>query len=530
MPPEPSDRSAAAEASYVVRGDVSPEAIADSLRALLSTRPQPLPRRRVTLLDTFDWRVRRTGGRLTRRGATGASTLAWQPKRGETHVTARLQQPVGFAWDLPDGPLQQGLTPVIGVRRLLPMVEAEAHGWVLDVLDERGKTVARLRIESGRARRPRSRDGWQPLPTVITLTGMRGYEAVYHRLVPVIESRPGVEASADGLHEAALRHVEDAGAGAALSRVTIEPTVRADVGARRIQQALLRILVLNEPGVRADLDTEFLHDFRVAVRRTRALLRQIRDVLPPDAVEHFSAEFAWIGRLTGSARDLDVLVLGLRQQEGRLSPADLAALTALLEDARREEHRRLVEALDSERYQRLLADWAAFLESPAADAPEARRAARALVDVVSRRAWRLSRRLAASAGGVDANTDPARLHEVRIEAKKLRYLVDVSPSFYEAADLEPILAALKALQRVLGDFNDACVQEGRLVAIGRAAGAERGDAGALLALGRLAEQRRQRADALRTQVVDALQRFRDPALTAACRRAFKRPEAAGPSR
>ena len=77
---------------------------------------------------------------------------------------------------------------------------------------------------------------------------------------------------------------------------------------------------------------------------------------------------------------------------------------------------------------------------------------------------------------------------MRIDAKKLRYLVDVTPAFYDAADLERILGALKKLQRVLGDFNDAQVQEQRLLECGRASGAADGPAGAVLALGRLAER------------------------------------------
>ena len=85
---------------------------------------------------------------------------------------------MSFAWDLPDGPLQQALAPVIGVRRLLAQADAEEHGSLLDVLDDRGKTVARLRIESGQARLPMSRSAWQPLPTMVTLTGLRGYEDV----------------------------------------------------------------------------------------------------------------------------------------------------------------------------------------------------------------------------------------------------------------------------------------------------------------------------------------------------------------
>ena len=115
---------------------------------------------------------------------------------------------------------------------------------------------------------------------------------------------------------------------------------------------------------------------------------------------------------------------------------------------------------------------------------------------------------------------------MRIAAKKLRYLVDISPSFYQAKDLERILSALKSLQRVLGDFNDAHVQERRLLECGHAAGAAGGAAGALLTLGRLAEQRRQSGEDLRAAVHDELARFCARDARSACRRAFKKAAAA----
>ena len=78
----------------------------------------------------------------------------------------------------------------------------------------------------------------------------------------------------------------------------------------------------NEPGVRANLDTEFLHDFRVAIRRTRSLLRQIRHVIPLDVGRYFSTGFSWVGRLTGPLRDLDVLILALREKRAEVSAGD----------------------------------------------------------------------------------------------------------------------------------------------------------------------------------------------------------------
>jgi len=370
-----------------------------------------------------------------------------------------------------------------------------------------------------------SRDAWQPLPTMLTLTGLRGYEDVYERLVPLIESRPGIESCPEGLHGVMLRQVGAPQLGDA-SSPRVDPTIRADTGARQIHLTLLGVLAANEPGLRANLDTEFLHDFRVTVRRTRSLLGQIRHVFPPGVVEHFSTEFAWIGRLTGPPRDLDVLVLMLREQRRDIPANDMDALMAFLGEAQRQEHRGLVEALNSDRYRRLLVEWEALLTAPAALVPEARNAGRLLAEVVSRRAWRLSRRIAASATTIDEHTAAARVHEVRISAKKLRYLVDVTPGFYDPADLERILSALKKLQRVLGDFNDAHAQEERLLECGLALGASSGPAGALLALGRLAEQSRQRGERLRGQVIEALERFRARDTRLACQRAFQRAGAA----
>jgi CHAD domain-containing protein len=204
----------------------------------------------------------------------------------------------------------------------------------------------------------------------------------------------------------------------------------------------------------------------------------------------------------------------------------MEALMALLGQAQQQEHDGLVDALDSVRYRRLLSEWQAFLERPIPSEMQAPNAGRLLAEVVPLRAWRLSRRIARSAETITEHTAAAQLHEVRKDAKKLRYLIDVTPAFYAAADLECILGALKKLQRVLGDFNDAQVQETRLLECGRALGAAGGPAGALLALGRLAEQSRQRRERLRGEVVEKLARFRARDTRSACRRAFKR---AGPA-
>ena len=511
------------ESAYVVSDEVSVQTITRSLQALLSTRHHPIGRQRFTLLDTIDGRVGRAGARLTHAGVDGDSIISWKPGTTGSELAVRLQQPASFAWELPDGALYRALAPVIGPRRLLPQAEAEESGSLLDVLDNRGKTVARLRIASGQARLPTPRSAWRPLPAMVTLSGLRGYRDQYERLVPIVQSRPGIRACPEGVLGVIRQHI---GApephDVSSPRLELARGVRADVGAREIHLALLEVMVGNKTGVQADLDSEFLHDFRVAVRRTRSLLGQIRQVFSEDAVTHFSSEFSWLGKLTGPPRDLDVLILTIRERHRETPFEGLEGLATHLEHIRREEHERLVEALNGDRFKRLTSEWQAFLKQPISLQPSASNARRRLADVVFERAWRLSRKISHHAASLDGATAAEAVHDLRVQAKKLRYLVDVAPGSGDDGDVKRVLVALKALQRVLGDFNDAHVQEQRLIECGGVMAATGAAPHSLVAIARLAEQARVRRERLRPDVVEEARRFHGRTVRSACRRAFKR--------
>ena len=64
---------------------------------------------------------------------------------------------------------------------------------------------------------------------------------------------------------------------------------RAAVRLILLQQ--LDTLEANADGVLHDIDTETLHDLRIAVRRTRSALKLLGDVLPGDLTLRFASEF-----------------------------------------------------------------------------------------------------------------------------------------------------------------------------------------------------------------------------------------------
>ena len=107
-----------------------------------------------------------------------------------------------------------------------------------------------------------------------------------------------------------------------------------------------------DPGMLDDVDTEFLHDFRVAVRRTRSTLKLGRPALPQGVADRWEPALKWLGGLTTPVRDLDVYELDLPTMAGWLvaaDPADLQPFAARLRRHRSTARRNLIRGLRSAR-------------------------------------------------------------------------------------------------------------------------------------------------------------------------------------
>ena len=447
----------ALEVRYAARRDWPVERIVENLAALLTVRRHATARQRITFLDTFDGRVGRAGACLTLTADAGGNRLQW--RQGNLRVACVLGGVVQFAWDLPQGSMRQRIEPVIEMRRLLPLAEAEQDTVLLEVMDEMRKTIARLNIVAGRARAPKRRSPWQPFRPLLTLSALRGYDEQCAGPIAIIESRPGIKRSDLALQGHVLAAIGvNSPHDASEFCVELEPMVRADVGALRMHRELLRIMIANHTGVLTDLDSEFLHDFRVGVRRSRSLLGQIKGVLPQAEVDHFKGELSWLGRITKPMRDLDVLLLRLRSPSKDLKEDQQRAILARLEQERARALQGLAEQLTNERYRLLARQWKHFLSQDPRANPGDGRGALPLVTVVSQHAWRLYRRTLSGIEHVRDDTPAHELHQIRIDARKLRYLIDAAASLYDRRDLAVVLRTLKRLHTVLGEFNDACVQ------------------------------------------------------------------------
>jgi CHAD domain-containing protein len=213
-------------------------------------------------------------------------------------------------------------------------------------------------------------------------------------------------------------------------------------------------------GIVSDESIEPLHDLRVANRRTRTALSQLEDLLPSAVGQRFSAEFRWVGTVSGPCRDLDVTLVKLQSylQDPALEEDRLSQLISFLETKRRAEHRRVVSALHSTRFQHLVMSWIEFLQSPLNAPTDPPHGASPIIDVAGRCILRANKRLRKHGAEISADAPPSLLHRLRIDGKKLRYLLEFFFDLYEPTVVSRFIEGLKRFQDTLGDFNDTEVQ------------------------------------------------------------------------
>lgn len=438
------------------------EDVRDVLGKGFHTRPARFLQ--LTFLDTFDWRLAARGSRLWLESTSKGHVLHWARRPADPVYTLPIQRRPSRAEDLPDGHLRTELTPLLGIRALITVGSCRLRRNVAGVRDRHGDSTVHLYLENGKIL------GAAGTPAGTTLSMARiicvaGFERAFENAVRGLTSlEPDGEKDLDLLEIAAAEMGRSIGDYSSKIRLSLGPDQPSDTALRSILLDLLRTLVANVDGTVADLDEEFLHDLRVAARRTRTALTQIKGVLPKDRIAPFIKTIKWLGRATGPCRDLDVQLREIRRYQ-RAHP-DLeeppGPLMRAVGDARVQAHCDVCTALSSKRFSDLIRDWEAYLKG-AAKGKRPPRATRPILETASERIFKAYRRMVKRGNRLDANPPAEAMHQIRIDAKDLRYLLEFFRSLYGKKKIDRLVDELKAFQDVLGGFNDLEVQQNRLL-------------------------------------------------------------------
>ena len=219
----------------------------------------------------------------------------------------------------------------------------------------------------------------------------------------------------------------------------------------------LQQMQANERGVQAG-DVESLHEMRVGLRRLRAALAMVEDVV--QLPEPMTADIEWLVGELGNARNWDVFLAsvlpGLPLADDQ-KPA-LARVEAAAREVAERHHARVRSAVGGPRYTTLqlaLGGWIAgkgWLHTTLPVDPIEQKVAKAAPRLVQHASARVRKR----ARGYDLKR-PECLHKVRIAAKKERYAREFFVALSHDRKATRRHDLLSGMQDELGGINDAFV-------------------------------------------------------------------------
>jgi CHAD domain-containing protein len=359
--------------------------------------------------------------------------------------------------DLPSS-LRQRVGDVVGARTLVEMGHERVEVWPLRLLDDEGKTVAGVDVE-----RVESTNG-SPAVVRVQLRTVRGYERDARRLHTMLDSQADLRPADDPMVTAVREAGREPGVEPGPSPLVLEPSMPAHVALATVFGHLLEALVAYEDGVQHRIDPEFLHHFRITVRRTRSAVRLAKKHLPRETTETWEPEWDWLAGITSAPRDLDVLldeIASVRSTiEGELDGAGdakigLDELAEHVEMKRAKAQRKLERALAGDRYGTLKRGWRVAVDElrrPAGTAAFADDStATALARELVRRA---ANQLVRHARDITSDSPATAIHDLRKRTKRLRYAVELFDQVLPPDEARTVIKRTKRMQDDLGEFQD----------------------------------------------------------------------------
>ena len=259
------------------------------------------------------------------------------------------------------------------------------------------------------------------------------------------------------------------------AKVKTQVKTLGDAASQAIEK-YFRKSVEHEAEVLKDKDAEELHQMRVGLRRLRSAVTGFAPVLdlPKEASE---GKIGKVGRILGTLRDLDVMLESLQNTYYPNLPADeQKVLDKALLYLLKQRHRALKgvrEVLEHKTYQSLKESIENWLDHPQYLAIEHLSIAEVLPDLLLPQvsefflhpAWLLGTEyedgkvkvaddLNAEAVEEKLAAEGTILHDLRKQAKRVRYLMNLFGDFY-GESYEVYVEDVKAVQECLGDIQDS---------------------------------------------------------------------------
>jgi hypothetical protein len=320
---------------------------------------------RVTYLDTFDWRIWRRGDVLEYHEIKRQKKLIW---RRISHEKVYMEIPVDdcpdFINDIPDWLMPPVLYEVTKPRALVEQVLSRMQTRVYDIRDSNDKVIGRLSIAHEHQLKNNNRPG-KALPMRLHAEPMRGYDKAFSGVLNLIEQTGLQGYGKDPLVQLLAIDERSPCDYTTRLRLQLQPGQRADEASRQVMLQLIQMMELNEYGIRDDIDTEFLRDYRYALQRVYSLLGQLKQVIPENTRQRFEDDLLWVEDRTSRLYELNNWLLEFENYRAMIDESQQLYLDELHGWLRTQRHAELVQVtqlMNSEEYQKFMKRWRVFLE------------------------------------------------------------------------------------------------------------------------------------------------------------------------
>ena len=485
--------------------------------------------------DTEDLRL--THAKVTLRRRTGGNDDGWHIKipseAGRTEIHAELGEPVDGRYEVPEELLHQ-VRSIIRHNELTPIAQVDNKRTEMVLADADNKPVAEFcddHVTAFSFLPGGQQQSWREWEVELAgeLPGTEeGTQFIRRATSLLIGAGARVSSSPSKLKSA----LGDSYANAPLPPALVSPDVDPDSPAAAVITALQanrNKLVDYDPRVRRD-EWDSVHQMRVATRELRSHLQTFHGIVVGPEIDKIEADLKELAGILGVARDAEVVEerwqkLLESEDSDTLDDSTREHIAHDMGNAYRRAHRRVIAALDSERYlelleslDRLLADpptadkqqestpVASEAEeteeqssvegdaatptdssedsAPAADKaekkPEKKKSKDKSADMDTVMAQHLEKaynKLVKRHKKAVENWDNQELslheredyfHDMRKAAKKLRYAAEAAGS---ATNLKTkrLYKACKQMQSVLGDFQDSVTSRDKLLELAESA-------------------------------------------------------------
>lgn len=398
-------------------------------------------------LDNYDQDVRQSGNYLVR------FQDQYRIANDDEFSVCVSHKFVDFAAQIEDELLRSLLSKLIGLRKLEANIKLKVTQYSLALRDDERKCVARANVLCSET------------SVYVNAIAIRGYSKAYGQLCKQL-TKIGFQQSqrftfAQLFHDniGLLPDIPNT------QQYLPEPEDKLGTAVRNMCVAMINTARSHEFGViEKSEDTEYLHDYRVSMRKTRSLLSLMKILFATS--EHISIKqrLSDIMAPTNRARDLDVYLLQQSEYEALL-PENLREGLPLMFDDFRKQHsaayKSLKTRLTGDVYQKEIESCKSWIEQQKLD-DLSEIASSPVVQVINKLAQKKYRKIIRTGIVISPLSPDDDVHELRLECKKFRYLLSFFGSIYPEHDLKRLIKKLKRMQNTLGLFNDYSVQQGAL--------------------------------------------------------------------